>query len=602
MGRDFNDVAIDQGAEVVAAAINAAQAPEPAPVEPTVVETVDAAIATTVAGDAGALFEPDVLDALRSLQPPEWARVRARIKRECREVSVLALDDALRVTGDTADELSVAEELVALVEETAELLHTPEGDAYARIQCGDEGAQHAEIWALNSTGFREWLAATFYATSQRTAREASLKDAINTLTGIAKHEGAEAVVWLRVAEHDGRYYLDLCDAQWRAVEIGPDGWQVLDHPPVLFRRTQTMRPLPEPVRGGDLDRLWRSVNVPEEARPLVLAWLLETLRPGTPYPVLEIIGEQGSGKSDTCERLRRLSDPNAINLRAAPKSIEDVFVAARNNGMVALNNLSHLTAPMQDALCTLATGGGFAGRTLFTNAEETVFETTRPVILNGIASLATAQDLVDRTLRVELPMIMEDRRALASDLAEQFETDQPAILGGLLDLFADTLRELPKVRLDRLPRMADFARLGEAMTTARGWPSFVVCYAERRRQTVVMALEASPVAVAVMHYVERHPGGWNGTVQGLLDTLADFRKDAEDWPKSARGLSDALRRMASGLRVVGVEIAFNPIRQRDGFHVRVKQAAAGISAAASAASNHVHDVHDLHAFDAGEVL
>jgi hypothetical protein len=31
------------------------------------------------------------------------------------------------------------------------------------------------------------------------------------------------IFYLRVAEHDGRIYLDLADERWRAVEIGPDG-------------------------------------------------------------------------------------------------------------------------------------------------------------------------------------------------------------------------------------------------------------------------------------------------------------------------------------------------------------------------------------------
>jgi hypothetical protein len=37
----------------------------------------------------------------------------------------------------------------------------------------------------------------------------------------------EQVVHTRVAEHVGRLYLDLADERWRAVEIGPDGWQVI---------------------------------------------------------------------------------------------------------------------------------------------------------------------------------------------------------------------------------------------------------------------------------------------------------------------------------------------------------------------------------------
>jgi hypothetical protein len=57
-------------------------------------------------------------------------------------------------------------------------------------------------------------------------------------------------IYVRVAEHDGRIYLDLADNHWRAVEIGLDGWHVISCPPVRFRRAAGMLPLPLPVKGG----------------------------------------------------------------------------------------------------------------------------------------------------------------------------------------------------------------------------------------------------------------------------------------------------------------------------------------------------------------
>jgi hypothetical protein len=44
-------------------------------------------------------------------------------------------------------------------------------------------------------------------------------------------------------------YLDLADDRWRAVEVGPEGWQVITCSPVRFRRAAGMLPLPRaPVR------------------------------------------------------------------------------------------------------------------------------------------------------------------------------------------------------------------------------------------------------------------------------------------------------------------------------------------------------------------
>jgi len=57
-------------------------------------------------------------------------------------------------------------------------------------------------------------------------------------------DAPERGVNIRVAEHAGRLYLDLADEHWRAVEIGPDGWRVLERAPVRFRRSSGILPLP----------------------------------------------------------------------------------------------------------------------------------------------------------------------------------------------------------------------------------------------------------------------------------------------------------------------------------------------------------------------
>ena len=136
--------------------------------------------------------------------------------------------------------------------------------------------------------------------------------------------------------------------------------------------------------------------------------------------------------------------------------------------MVSYENLSHLQPELQDAFCTLATGGGFADRTLYTNKEETIIEVKRPVVLNGISVLVTAQDLLDRTLHIDLPRIL--KRKTEKDIEIELEENKQRIFGGLLDLLAKALQILPSVKIDQedLPRMADFSYLGEAVYRALG--------------------------------------------------------------------------------------------------------------------------------------
>jgi len=90
----------------------------------------------------------------------------------------------------------------------------------------------------------------------------------------------------------------------------------------------------------------------------------------------------------------------------------------------------------------VATGGGFATRTLYENDEETIFEYTRPVILNGIDEVIYRHDLLDRSLIVTLPVIPDDQRKDEKTFWAAFKKARPKILGALLDAVAAGLRNV----------------------------------------------------------------------------------------------------------------------------------------------------------------
>ena len=110
-------------------------------------------------------------------------------------------------------------------------------------------------------------------------------------------------VYVRLAELDGRIYLDLADADWRVVEIDDAGWRVISNPPVRFRRPRGLQPLPEPVGGGSIADLATFVNVnSEEDFRLCVMWELQALRGRGPYPIIVLTAEQGAAENDHVTR------------------------------------------------------------------------------------------------------------------------------------------------------------------------------------------------------------------------------------------------------------------------------------------------------------
>ena len=508
----------------------------------------------TAAGDVGAPFEDAALISLRTLQDfnhAEWMRVRKQLKEA--NVGVTELDRRLRGPGGgEEDEQNVTDKLVGLARDRCELIHDANGETYAVF----EAAGARQVLRLDSKAFGEFLSHAYYSLFDRAPNEPALRVALSTLKGQAKFDGEQREVFVRIAKTATGYWLDLCNEAWQSVHIDASGWRVHAGGEVpLFTRGSSMRPLPLPVQGGSLESLWPLVNIPVTDRLMVVTWMLECLRSDTPHVVLELVGEQGSVKSTTQKILRRLIDPNQADLRAAPKSVEDVWIAAQNSHMVSFENLSHLSPPYQDALCVLATGGGFATRTLYTNAEETILELRKPVVLNGISVIVTAQDLLDRCLHIDLPTI--EKRELASVMEARFEAAQPKLLGALLDLFVKALARLPGIEIapDKRPRMADFAALGEAVFQVCGSApgAFLKRYNTMRADGVHRTIDSSPVGAALLSFLESRTSGWTGTLKELLQTLEVHRPHGAAWPGSAKGLGDAIRRLSPALRMLNVD-------------------------------------------------
>jgi hypothetical protein len=175
-----------------------------------------------------------------------------------------------------------------------ELFHTATGTAYADLLVDG----HRETWPIRSKRFRGWLRRRYYEATGGALTGQAISSELDLLEARAQFDAPERSVHIRLAEEAGRIYLDLADEHWRAVEIGSDGWWVNKSPPVRFRRPAGMLPLPVPERGGSIEVLKPFLNLSSRNDfVLVVAWLLATLRPGGPYPLLAISGEQGSAKT-----------------------------------------------------------------------------------------------------------------------------------------------------------------------------------------------------------------------------------------------------------------------------------------------------------------
>jgi len=516
-------------------------------------------IVEKTATDRGAAFAPETLERLAALKKDDRAAfeaLRAQLKGAgCR---VMALDDALaEENGERGRRGPSQADILLDLAQSAELFHAPDGSGFADLDVNG----HRETWAIRSKGFRRWLVRRFFEETQGAPSSEALQSALNVIEARAHFDAPERVVHIRVGGLGDRLYLDLGDPTWRAVEIDATGWRVIDNPPVRFRRAAGTQPLPVPVAGGSIEVLRSFLNVQSDNDfVLVVAWALAVLRNRGPYPVIVLSGEQGSAKSTFSAILRSLLDPNTAPLRALPREDRDLFIAASNGHVLVFDNVSGLPGWISDTLCRLATGGGFAVRQLYTDQDEVLFDATRPVILNGIEDIVTRPDLADRAVFLTLEPIPEERRRPEAELWAAFETERPGILGVLLDAVVGGLKRLPETQLEKLPRMADFALWASACETAL-WRvgTFWSAFCGNRDEAVEGVIDADPIAAAV-RAVMATQSKWTGTASDLLDALAEVAGEriakSKSWPDGPRALAGRLRRAATFLRKVGIEIGF----------------------------------------------
>lgn len=468
-------------------------------------------------------------------------------------------------------------------EASVETWATPAGEPYCTIPISN----HREHHRLGSRASRDFLSRLFFGAEEKAPSAQALQDALGVLRGEALWGGSERIeVHVRHAAAGDALYIDIGDRDWRAVEVDAHGWRIVSDPPVRFRRPRGMLPLPEPKRGTSLESVLRPLlNVDDDGWKLIVGFLVGTMAPDGPYPLLGLHGEMGTAKSSAARTVRGLIDPNIAPLRSEPRDERDLVIAASNGRIVALDNVSHLPPALSDALCRLATGGGFATRELYSDAEEVIFSETRPAIITGIGEVATRGDLIDRSILVTLEPIPEADRLTEATLRERFDDRAPHAFGALLKAASTALGRLHEVDLQRLPRMADHARWVEAAAPALGWEpgEYIATFDQMRRSAVETALEASPLTAPIRALAV---GGWEGTATELLRHLEDLVEDdvlrRRSWPKSARALSTALRRLAPDLRSEGIEITDQRVGHDRRRTWRIEQA--GISASASSAS------------------
>ncbi|GAA3478474.1 ATP-binding protein [Streptomyces yanii] len=443
-----------------------------------------------------------------------------------------------------------AARIVTMAREQYRFVMSTDGRPYAVAVNGPNIA----LPLRGKAGVRQRLARQFAdAYPGEVASQSALADAMTVLEGMA--EDTDPVpVNLRVGRDPaGAIVVDLGSADGRAVVVTGLGWQVVDRAPVLFRRSGAMAPMPEPVLDGDgLAKLHALLNMDEPAFHQLVGWLVAAWIPDIPHPAVVCKGEQGTGKSKAAQMFINLIDPSPAAKRSQPRDEKAWSRQAFSSWALCLDNISTIPPWLSDTLCKAVTGDGVVDRALYTDDDVVVLTFKRVLAMTTIDAGALAGDLAERVLLLDLQLIDSTRRRSEEELDATFAAVRPAVLGALFDVLACALAVLPTVRLDSMPRMADFARVLAAVDQTQGWNT-LDDYLATSANVATDAMEGDPFAMAIAALVDK-AGTWTGTAAQLLEVLPAPLIRPPNWPKDATRAGGRVKRLAPLLRSIGITV------------------------------------------------
>lgn len=420
--------------------------------------------------------------------------------------------------------------------------------------------QYMEVYG---SGYRNYIRYLFYERYQKAVPKDALQRVLDTLAVKAQIEGKEITPAYRCAYHAGKIYYYLADREQTVICIDENGYRVIAESPVPFIKKQNMLEQVLPKRSKDsLKKMGMKYWQFATADDRILHWILLISRfiaEGS-QPLVYYFGDRGSAKSTSMRLDKMIVDPSEIDIKALPKSISDAVAAVSNQYMVSFDNVSRISDELSDIFCIVATHGYYSKKMLYSNNQEFAIKLNARVSFSGITNLSTKPDLIDRMVCLKLNRIDSSNRRTEEEIMKEFQTDLPYILDKIFRILSKAIPIYNDLKLERLPRMADFAKWGYAIAEALGYGGerFLRIY-ENNQADLLENLVSEDSLITVLIEAMKKQNYFKGTVTELLVSLTNMAEKMEidtrvGWARDASSLSRKLYENQSVLCMFGISV------------------------------------------------
>lgn len=476
-----------------------------------------------------------------------------------RELSVRA-GQATAVKGKKSSKKEEGESFIELFMNVYDIsfFRDAKKDGFVRIT--NDGAN--KLISSTSTELSDLYRALSFGVTGKPVSENKVREAMALLSANARLGGELVSPSLRVIKEKDTHYYDLANDAAECIKIDATGWHIINNPGIPFITNRLTAEQIRPTEGGDINDLFRFINIKnEDDRLLLIAALTACFIPEIAHPVLIIHGPKGSAKTSTMRLIKTLVDPSEVTSVHLTKDLRDLAVNFNSSWLVPFDNVTFISPDVSDALSKVVTGDSFSVRKLYGDTELSVMTFRRCLIINGINNPVRKPDLLDRSVLIEIERIEDSARRSETELKKEQVDSLPKILGAIFDIISHALAALPSVPRENLARLADFDLWGRAVSIALTSTSepFMTAYAKNVNRQSDEAIEQSQFAQALLEYLEKNvPGRVELSPTELLKAISEGVEDkisqGKDFPQSPAKLSQRLNELSPDLLNLGFRL------------------------------------------------
>lgn len=355
---------------------------------------------------------------------------------------------------------------------------------------------------------------------------------------------------------------DLINIAGDSVKISDTGWKISPKKRKFISMSLSVKQV-EPVETTkSLEELLRPfVHLTKEDFKLFMVWLVQCFSTGNHFALL-LMAERGSGKSTLTKLIKKIVDPDSIEICAKPSKLEDLCVFLGNTYMSCFDNVGNLTKDESDLLCGAITSTASVKRALFTDNELKTMKLQNVIVMNGVQTIPEESDLAERFLVLNLKKLKGAELRTEREFWDDFEAARPEILGAIFDVLSKAMKLFPKASTAvGGHRMADAFTEMLVIAEALGIP-------EEEFRTLISDNVSrmneirgdTPLVEAIKEYVNRPYAKTkeSGYVSEIYTAVkANYSGNKSQLPNSASAFSKKVKLERDTLEKAGITVNFD---------------------------------------------